>query len=262
MPRDDQRLLKKYGIRQNQSSAAYNLLRSAIISGRFPQGTQLNERCLAEEFHVSRTPLRHALTKLAAEGIVEQVPHVGSFVRKLEQQEVLLLLECRRAIESGAAALAAQKLTAGNAAELLRLAGEVETRIRDGEPGKRREAELHFHNRIIELAENVEIRRWTDEVLALSLAFPPVKEKTGLSTQPDLNIYGIHDTIAKAIVSRDPTKAFTAMWEHFNESIMKLTAQIEESTRRSSPRREESSPRAENAAKIRPGRRLGQKPPK
>lgn len=62
-------------------------LRTRIVSGDLSGGAHLSELKLSKEFNVSRTPIREALCALAADGLIEMVPHRGAFVRNLEVEE-------------------------------------------------------------------------------------------------------------------------------------------------------------------------------
>lgn len=62
-------------------------LRTRIVSGDLGGGAHLSELKLSKEFNVSRTPIREALCALAADGLVEMVPHRGAFVRTVESSE-------------------------------------------------------------------------------------------------------------------------------------------------------------------------------
>lgn len=62
-------------------------LRQRISSGDLGAGAHLSELKLSKEFNVSRTPIREALCALAADGLVEMVPHRGAFVRTVNESE-------------------------------------------------------------------------------------------------------------------------------------------------------------------------------
>jgi len=74
-------------------------LREAILSGRFGPGERLDLDRIAEEFDVSRTPVREALRELESEGFVEIRPHCGVFVAKPSIQDVREIYEIRRLLE-------------------------------------------------------------------------------------------------------------------------------------------------------------------
>lgn len=85
-------------------------IQSRVLSGAFPSGTWLRQSALASEFGVSRTPIREALRKLQAGGLVELQPHRGALVRGLSAREIRDAYEVRAALEALAAELAAQRI--------------------------------------------------------------------------------------------------------------------------------------------------------
>jgi DNA-binding GntR family transcriptional regulator len=85
-------------------------LREAIISGVLSPGEKLNEPRLAEQFEVSRGPLREAIRRLVAMRLVSYVPHQGASVVTLDLNGIMELYEVRESLESKAAALAAKNM--------------------------------------------------------------------------------------------------------------------------------------------------------
>lgn len=90
---------------------AHNIYKK-IISGQLEPGTKLAEVALAEQFKVSRGPVRDALRYLASIGLLSFTPNVGASVRVLQKKEARDLYEYRTALESEAAYLAAQRIDA------------------------------------------------------------------------------------------------------------------------------------------------------
>ena len=88
-------MLKK----MNLSDQAYDELVKKIISGGYPGGTTLQEEKLASEFGISRTPVREALKRLAAEGLIEQLPRKGFRVAMSDDDALTELFECRCGLE-------------------------------------------------------------------------------------------------------------------------------------------------------------------
>ncbi|OCX58174.1 hypothetical protein BFP70_19140 [Thioclava sp. SK-1] len=82
---------------------AYDRIRGGILTGEFPAGSFIEEEQMCALAAVSRTPVREALTRLAAEGFVDQMPRRGTMVRHVTATELLELYELRRVIEGHAA---------------------------------------------------------------------------------------------------------------------------------------------------------------
>ncbi|HTP19170.1 MAG TPA: GntR family transcriptional regulator [Solirubrobacteraceae bacterium] len=85
----------------------YEAIRERITSGSLPRGARVHQEDLAEELGVSRTPVREALRRLAAEGLVEMRTNRGARVADVDQVGMRVSYEARTVIEPGAARLAA-----------------------------------------------------------------------------------------------------------------------------------------------------------
>ena len=85
----------------------YTAIRERITSGSLPRGARVHQEDLAEELGVSRTPVREALRRLAAEGLVEMRTNRGARVADVDQHGMRVSYEARTVIEPGAARLAA-----------------------------------------------------------------------------------------------------------------------------------------------------------
>jgi DNA-binding GntR family transcriptional regulator len=87
----------------------YSAIRERIASGSLPRGARVHQEDLAEELGVSRTPVREALRRLAAEGLVEMRTNRGARVADVDQVGMRVSYEARTVIEPGAARLAAAR---------------------------------------------------------------------------------------------------------------------------------------------------------
>src|ERR671928_1563730 len=103
----------------------YDHLRAEILDGRLAPGAELAEVALSEQLGVSRGPLREAIGRLAAEGLVTVRPRRGAVVRSLSKDEFLELYQVREALEMLAVRLAVPKLEGGDFAELEQLLGSM-----------------------------------------------------------------------------------------------------------------------------------------
>src|ERR1043166_7391396 len=99
----------------------YEYLREEILSERLQPGTELHEVPLSEELGVSRGPLREAVGRLAAEGLVTVRPRRGAVVRSLSEEEFLELYQVREALETMAVKLATPRLEADDLRQLAEL---------------------------------------------------------------------------------------------------------------------------------------------
>ena len=84
-------------------------IRRLVLGGDFPPGAVVPEAFLAQEFDVSRTPIREALKQLQHEGLVEIRPKVGTFVREPTRREIIELFQLKESLEGLAASLLARR---------------------------------------------------------------------------------------------------------------------------------------------------------
>ena len=130
-------------------------LREAILTGDLAAGAHLGEVELAERLGLSRTPVREALTRLAAEGLVELEAHRGARVTSFSRDDLDGIFDVRRALEPRATARAADHASPEDLDALDDLAA---TMLRVGAPGPAQDLDAlvglnrEFHARLLDLA--------------------------------------------------------------------------------------------------------------
>ncbi|WP_246278707.1 GntR family transcriptional regulator [Phytohabitans rumicis] len=102
----------------NTGDRVRDMLAEGILSGLLPPGTHLNADSLAKQIGVSHIPVREALRSLAADGWIDYRPHLGAYVRARTEDELADLFEARLELEGRTTALAAERRTADQLAEL------------------------------------------------------------------------------------------------------------------------------------------------
>jgi DNA-binding GntR family transcriptional regulator len=100
-------------------------IRELLTEGLLLPGSKLNERILAAQLNVSRTPLREALKLLAGERLIELHPNRGASVARLERNDIEHLFELMAALEALAGELAASRRTESELTELRALHFEM-----------------------------------------------------------------------------------------------------------------------------------------
>jgi DNA-binding GntR family transcriptional regulator len=129
-------------------------LREEILANRLPPGTVLGEVALAESLGVSRGPVREALGRLAAEGLVTVRPRRGAVVSALGAKEFLEAYQVREALEALAIRLAVPRLTEEQLDELQGLVDEQARRAVGDDVGAFFQANSAFHQLIVEASGN------------------------------------------------------------------------------------------------------------
>ncbi len=189
-------------------------LRDDILAHRLSPGERLVESDLTARFAVSRGPVREALRRLAAEGLIEHAPNRGAVVRRLSAREIRELFQIRVEMESLAARLAAE---ASDAAERAHYAAATQM-IFDDAP--RRLADYldenaAFHEAIMRLADNRQLRE-----LSMRLHLPLIMAQVGdaLNVEVLRTSVGEHRAIAAAILGQDPVAAVAATRAHLERA--------------------------------------------
>ncbi|WP_017726298.1 FadR/GntR family transcriptional regulator [Halalkalibacterium ligniniphilum] len=222
--------------RKKVSSQVLEQLKEMIKSGELPAHSKLpSEMELAERFGVSRSPIREALSVLAASGLIESKQGGGSWVKEiqltnlLEQvtldmvdiEQVYDLLELRSIIETEAAALAAFRYQEQDIIELEQALAAFAKTLED-EDVVGDEADYMFHRVIIKASYNPFLEQTMANVSGLlqkALAFSLKKNRL---QQKREEVYHEHLAIFNAIRDRDAEAARKAMNTHLHNVRRKL----------------------------------------
>lgn len=136
-------------------------LRQRIFAHELTPGTWIDEQKLAEQYGISRTPLREALKVLASEGLVELKPRRGCYVTEISRQDLDDIFPLMAMLEGRCAADAVRHAKPSDIKALRATHDRLEAASRDGEITAFFEANQAFHRQIQELAGN----RWLLSVI-------------------------------------------------------------------------------------------------
>ena len=192
----------------------YTELRQAILDVRiYDDATdlRLDERSLAEQLGISRTPVREALVRLAQEGLVEIQPRKGVFILRKTQDEVLEMITVWAALESMAARLATERASDSDIGSLRRLASGFETDDARVHIDEYSEANITFHQRILELGVCPMLKDIAD---GLFVHVRAVRSRAMHESDRVNRSVVDHMHIIEAIEARDGDLASTRVREH------------------------------------------------
>lgn len=133
-------------------------LREQILSNALLPGTELQEVGLAKSLGVSRGPVREALARLGADGLVIIRPRRGAVVADLSKTAFLAAYQVREALEALAVRLATPRFTAAEIARLESLVEEMRRRAERNEVQAFFEANAAFHREFVDVSENEALR--------------------------------------------------------------------------------------------------------
>lgn len=195
------------------------VLRDRIFSGHYPAGHPMLQVQLAEELQISRTPLRHALNLLVAEGLLEPAKPRGLIVAmpNLDDLEQAYLL--REVVDGLAARLATEHATAADIRELRNLIAAQKQHIDPWTPDLYTQLNVEFHACVLSLANN----RYLDTQLPLirltSLVFLPAFK---LTRERAITAIQEHDSIVDAIEQQDARNAERLSHAHIHKTLKQI----------------------------------------
>jgi DNA-binding GntR family transcriptional regulator len=131
----------------------YYVLRDRIANVHYRPGDHLYEKILAEEFGVSRTPIREAIIRLKQDNLVIIVPHGGARVTDINLKDFQKLIEIRLILERGAAQLAVRNASQSHISRLRVLSDEMKN-VKEGDINGWVDCDSEFHQIIAEASEN------------------------------------------------------------------------------------------------------------
>src|ERR1700682_6084269 len=128
-PRRSQKQTRQPPASGTTADALYEALRQRIVEGEFAPGQRLRSDALATMLKVSRTPVREALRKLEAEGLIGHSPRGALIVNQLSEDDLTEIFQIREALEGLAARLAADNATPSEITELQALIEDMQSAV-------------------------------------------------------------------------------------------------------------------------------------
>jgi DNA-binding GntR family transcriptional regulator len=186
-------------------------LREEILANRLTAGTELQESMLAAELGVSRGPVREAIGRLAAEGLVVVRPRRGAVVRSLTKDEFIEAYEVREALEVLAVRLATPRLTNEGLVRLEQLIEAMEGYAGREEVEEFFEANAAFHASLFEASGNGKLRQLYEQLLGQMSSL----RRRSLALRGNLKqSVEEHRAILAAVAAGEPDRAAELMSEH------------------------------------------------
>jgi DNA-binding GntR family transcriptional regulator len=139
---------------QNLHEATFQTLKSLLVEGKIAPGSKLNERELAESLKVSRTPIREAIRRLAADGLVELIANRGAIAVQLSIEDVIHTFDVIAELEGYSGELAAKNINDSTLSELEALQYEMMASYARRDLSSYYKLNLRIHRLINQAANN------------------------------------------------------------------------------------------------------------
>lgn len=195
------------------SQQVYAHLRAGILDDTYPPGSPLPEEALAARLNVSRVPVREALRRLSAEGLVIIKPRQGATVTELTAKQFLDAYQVREALEVLAVRLAVPRLSDDDLDRLDALHRAMEIAADVGDATAFFAVNAEFHGFLVEKADNGDLEAIYDSLIDRMRRYrtPSLDLRGGMTTSVHE-----HAAILDAIRDRDADRAAHLIAQHIH----------------------------------------------
>jgi len=192
--------------------AADGVIRKLIFNRALKPGEWIDEKALAQELGISRTPLREALKVLHNEGLVKLVPRRGCFVAKLSDRDFEEIYDMIGVLEAASAAKAAERATPADIARLRKITQRMQQMAIEHNYKRYFEANLAAHAALLEVAGN----RWQKNMIEYLRGMCRLWPRASIADIPGRLEQSLreHQEILEAIEAADPARAQEVMHRH------------------------------------------------
>lgn len=202
------------------TDTVYAAVRKMILSGEAAAGSHLGEAELAESLGISRTPVREALQRLGADGLVDVAPHRGARVASWTREDLEEIFELRSLLEPHAAARAARRGPDPSVlAELRDLCDAMESAAEAGEYGQVAELNGRFHAAVVEASGNRRLPAMLTSVMHAPLIVGTFRRYDPSELTRSMNH---HRELVAALTTRDPAWAESVMRAHIRAAAARV----------------------------------------
>jgi len=202
------------GSQETFKNKAYQALRDVIVASdvyRSRTDIRLDERQLAQDFGISRTPVREAMAQLEREGFVRSIPRRGIYVVRKTRREVIEMITAWAALESMAARLVTEQASDSDIAGLRRMFAQFDGTTLHARLDEYSEVNIAFHQTIIELSGNQVLIRLAENLFT---HMRMIRGRTiGEDDRVDRSIHD-HMNIIQALEARDTERAEDLVRQH------------------------------------------------
>ena len=186
-------------------------LEELIFNGTFSDGERLDEVRLAQQFGVSRTPLREAFQRLALSGLLELVPRRGAFVRQPGPVDLMEMFEVMAELEAVCGRLAAMRISDQALQDLRRANAKCQNAVDAGDPDAYYAENEMFHKIIYQQSGNSFLEQ---EASKLHKRLKPFRRKQLKFRGRMAQSMSEHEAIVKALDEGDAETASSALRSH------------------------------------------------
>ncbi len=212
--------IRKLKLPTNLTTLAYRSIKRYILEGRLDENSRLTEESLSLQLGISKSPVREALNRLEAEGLIHIQPRKGAYLRRLSTKEIADLYDLREALE--AHVMRTAKVTPALLAELQQSLKRQRAFLKANDRARYIEEDVHFHAQLAQATENARLCSVLENIQNQIWLARRSTYKLSSSSAPDY-----HEAIMKALEAGDRKEAEAAMRGHIQHVKQRLLEFLE-----------------------------------
>ncbi|MFZ7102005.1 MAG: GntR family transcriptional regulator [Peptococcaceae bacterium] len=205
---------------------AYDIIKTAIMSGTLKPGEALVEEQLAKDLGLSRTPLREALVLLEHDQYIEMIPYKGTFVTKLTNEEVKEIFQIRELLEPEAVCLALQHITEQEIEELKEFFNKSRVKVARGDLDTFLASNKLIHDKLLEYGENETLRRliisYIEKIQRYQVMINAWEGSANIMDE-----FEEHCTLIDALYKKEQNEIRSLMISHLRNCCKRMISQLE-----------------------------------
>jgi DNA-binding GntR family transcriptional regulator len=213
--------------RESTAALIADQLRKAIMDGTLGPGAQLSETELANEFKVSRGPLREAMQRLVQEGLLRSERNRGIFVRVLTADDIEDIYLARLAVESAAITTIIAAADESAPVALRAACEELTEAVGAGDLVRMSDADLRLHETLVLQSGSPRLKRMQQTLLVETRMCMTALQDTSTA----VDVVGEHRAIVDAIVAADEELAHRLLAAHMQDALRRLSPSAREADR-------------------------------
>ena len=200
----------------------FNTLKQRIISGEYEPGKRLIANDLAEEFDISRMPVREALTRLASTGLVELIPYKGAIVNEITAEDYVEIFYIRSVLEGLAARLACPNLTDEDLEKMRAANEEIKQMIEKDDVDFQRVNRL-FHSTIWQRTGSERLQTLLSNLYSEASQY---RNLTMIYPGRMKDVYEEHKRFLDSLYTRDAEEAEECVRKHYESTLQWLVENL------------------------------------
>ena len=193
----------------------YETIRQRIVRGEYEPGRRLIANDLAEEFDVSRMPVRESLARLASTGLVELIPYKGAIVNELTAEDYVEIFHIRSVLEGLAARLACTNLSEEDF-EIMRAANDEVRKMMDKDDVEFQRVNREFHSTIWKRTKSKRLQQLLSNLYSEAAQY---RHMVVIRPGRMKSVYEEHEAFLDALLKRDPIQAELMVKKHYESTL-------------------------------------------